>query len=84
MIILKREIHQIETLHFLISHRMTGTPDQLAEKLSISRRQLFNIIAFFRHIGAVISYDSMNSTYYYEEPFEINISPTVNGKIITL
>ena len=50
MIVLKREIRHIETLHFLISHKMTGTPDQLAEKLSISRRQLFNIIAFFRHL----------------------------------
>lgn len=34
MIVLKREIRHIETLHFLISHKMTGTPDQLAEKLS--------------------------------------------------
>lgn len=84
MIVLKREIRQIETVHFLISHKMTGTPDQLAKKLSISRRQLFNILSFFRHVGAIIRYDGMNCTYYYGEPFEINISPTVNGKIITL
>ncbi len=84
MIVLKREIRHIETLHFLISHKMTGTPDQLAEKLSISRRQLFNIIASFRHLGAIINYDRLNCTYYYDEPFEINITPTVNGKKITL
>lgn len=84
MIVLKREIRQIETLHFLILHKMTGTPDQLAEKLSISRRQLFNLLAFFRHVGATIKYDGMNCTYYYCEPFEINIAPTVNGKTIIL
>ena len=31
MIVLKREIRHIETLHFLISHKMTGTPDQLVD-----------------------------------------------------
>lgn len=50
--LLFKELERIDRLHHLIRCQATGTPDELATRLHISRRQLYNILEFLRDVGA--------------------------------
>lgn len=58
--------HRIERLEQLIRLKATGTPDQLAERLGVSRRTVFNLIENLRQMGKDIKYDAHRKTYYYD------------------
>mgnify|MGYP002397563204 CR=1 FL=1 len=58
--------HRIECLEQLIRLKATGTPDQLAERLGVSRRTVFNLIENLRQMGKDIKYDPNRKTYYYD------------------
>ena len=46
-------------------HSNTGTPEELAQKLHVSKRQLYNLVDEFRAMGASIKYSRESKTYYY-------------------
>ena len=58
----------------LIESRCTGTPDEFAGKLRISRTSLYETIDELKSRGAPIAYSKSTKTFYYTEPFEISIS----------
>lgn len=63
-------IHQIERLqklNKLLKAENTGTPEELADKLCISRRQLYNHIEELKNIGLAIKYCKRQKTFYYVE-----------------
>lgn len=63
-------IHQIERLqklNKLIEHECTGTPDELAEKLGISKRQLHNLLDTLRNIGGEIEFCQKSKTYLFRK-----------------
>jgi hypothetical protein len=72
------EIYRIKTLHRLIQMQNTGTPDELAERLHICRRQLYNILDELKELGAEISYSRNNYTFYYKNDFDINIECNIH------
>lgn len=74
------EIERLNKINYLITHRATGTPDEFAEKVNLSRRQLFNHLEYLRCIGAKIKYDRYNETYYFCDGFEFEIRLYVNGR----
>ena len=49
----------------LLLHSNTGTPEELAQKLHVSKRQLYNLVDEFRAMGASIKYSRESKTYYY-------------------
>ena len=61
---LKNEIHRLNTLHRLIKLCNTGSPDELAHKLHISKRHLYNVLDDLRALGAKIDYSHSNYTFY--------------------
>jgi len=71
-------------MHDLIKQEATGTPDEFAKKIQISRRQLYYMIQTFKDYGASIRYDRSRRTFYYEDHFEVNINKLLllrsNGK----
>ena len=56
----------LERIDTLIRLRSTGTPDQMAEKLGISRATLFRWLEQLTDdLGLPIDYDEYRKTYYY-------------------
>ena len=60
-------LNHLEYLDHLIRTKGTGTPAQLARKLEISQRCLYDNINFMKERGAPIMYDRKRNSYYYEE-----------------
>jgi predicted DNA-binding transcriptional regulator YafY len=58
---------RIERIDQLIRIKGTGTAEQLAEKLGISRRSVFNLLNEMKEKGAPIKYDQYRGSYYYDE-----------------
>mgnify|MGYP001272574115 CR=1 FL=1 len=79
--ILITEIQRINRFNDLISHKATGSPEEFAEKLHISKRQLFNLIGFMKDLGADIKYNRSACTYYYTDDFNFEILVRLRGEV---
>ena len=51
----------------------TGTADEFACKLGISRRQIYNIIENLKDMGLKIEYNRHIRSFVYAKPYEIRI-----------
>ena len=67
-------LKRIERIHKLIDQESTGSPDEFAMRLGISRTRLYEIVDDLKLEGAPIAYSKSCRTFYYEEPFNISIS----------
>lgn len=65
------QIQKMEKLHRLIKEEHTGTSEELAYVLGVSRRTVQSYLQEFRDYGADIGYHSMKKTYFYRNKFEI-------------
>lgn len=74
--ILFKQIELLQRIHKLIKSSCTGTPSEFARRMRISERYLREIIDEIKDLGAPINYSRRSETYYYSEPFEIDISCT--------
>lgn len=63
------QIQQLERLDQLIRLKATGSPKDLAEKLEVSERSVYNFMEVMRNLGANIKYCSFRNSYYYEGRF---------------
>ena len=70
---LRNEIHRLNRLHQLIKMCNTGSPDELAQKLHISKRHLYNVLDNLRALGAKIDYSRSDSTFYYATSVELHL-----------
>ena len=66
-------IERITRLHYLISHASTGTPEQLALKLSVSEATLYRDLQMMRNAGAPIIYNSIRQSYVYERSVDLKL-----------
>jgi predicted DNA-binding transcriptional regulator YafY len=60
--------HKLTTLsylHYLIKNKRTGTPQQLAEKLGVSKRTTYNYIGTLKNMGAPILFCYLSNSYCY-------------------
>ncbi|WP_268122025.1 HTH domain-containing protein [Roseivirga pacifica] len=62
----------IKRIHLLIKRRGTGSPEQLANRLQISKASLFRNIDTMKALGAPIVYDFTGNTYYYDYEVDFN------------
>jgi len=58
-------INRLERLDYLISIKATGSPSQLADKLSISRRSVYEYINLLKQLEAPIAFSRSKNTFYY-------------------
>jgi predicted DNA-binding transcriptional regulator YafY len=58
---------RIERIDRLIRIKGTGTADQLAEKLGMSRRTVYEYLNLMKENGAPIKFCSYRQSYYYDE-----------------
>lgn len=60
------DLKKILYMDYLIQHRITGTPNEFARKMSLSRSTLFEYMAYMRNeLEVCILYDRCSGTYYY-------------------
>jgi len=65
--ILIEKLRCLEHLDYLIRHRVVGSPDEIAERVGVSRSTLYTYLKVFREYGAKINYDRYKRCFYYEE-----------------
>ncbi len=69
----KRYFERLQTVDHLIKIKGTGKPAQLAKRLRISERTLYEFLKMMKDLGAPIEYDRYKETYYYGEKGGFNI-----------
>ena len=62
----KNFLNKLDYLEKLISNEKTGTAKELACKLEISRRTLFNYFSLLRDKGFEIGFSRIRNTYYFK------------------
>jgi predicted DNA-binding transcriptional regulator YafY len=61
-------IDKTQKMHYLIeliNHERTGTPDELAQRLCVSRRTLFRLLDDLHLLGNKNSFCRKRQTYYF-------------------
>ena len=82
------QLERLTRINRLISSEKTGTPEEFACYLHISRRRLFELLDELRTIGVKIDYSRQRGTYYYSNGHEIELSYSLkiiskeNAKVI--
>jgi biotin operon repressor len=69
-------LDRISMMHRLVQRRGTGSPCELARQLGVSRTSLYELIDELRSRGAPILYSKSSRTFYYSEPFDVNVTCT--------
>jgi predicted DNA-binding transcriptional regulator YafY len=69
-------LERIRIIHEAILHEETGTPEEFAERLHISKRHLYHLLDEYKDYGAKIEYDRIKCTYYYVNHIVILIKIT--------
>ena len=73
------QLDRYTRLHLLIRRAATGSAPELATKLGISERQVYNYLQELRDMGLPIAYDNFRATYHYTRSvrfeFIIEIQP---------
>ncbi len=77
--ILAVELQHMRDINYMILHHATGTPEQFAQKLNLSRRQLYYMIEYLNDLGAPIKYSRKSETFYYADRFDFEIKIRING-----
>ncbi|MGX5817844.1 HTH domain-containing protein [Chitinophaga lutea] len=63
----KRYFERLQTIDHLIRIKGTGKPSQLAKRMHISERTLYEFLKLMKDLGAPIEYDRYKESYYYGE-----------------
>jgi predicted DNA-binding transcriptional regulator YafY len=64
-------IERVKELDRLIRNETTGSPEQIANRLHVSRRQFFYLLDEMKFGGADIRYDPIRCTYQYLNDFKL-------------
>ena len=70
-------LDRISMMHKLVSRQKTGTPEELAHRLGVSRTSLYELIDELRSRGAPIAYSKSAKTFFYRQPYDITVSCTL-------
>jgi hypothetical protein len=67
-------LDRISKVHKLVSRRKTGTPEEFACQLGVSRTTLYELIDELRSRGAPIAYSKSSKTFFYRQPYDITVT----------
>lgn len=73
-----KNLERLQRLHGLIEQEVTGSPKELAGRMQISERLVYNLIDQFKEYDASICYDRRRRTYYYRDDFQFKVSISVS------
>ncbi len=69
-----KNLERLQQLNELVKQENTGTPKELADKLGISERSVYNLVEFLKDWDAPICYCRKQKTYYYSGCFDLQLS----------
>ena len=72
-------VERIGYFHSLVMKEVTGSPCKFAERLNISRTNLYNLIEEMRGYGIEIEYSRTKGTFYYKEPYRVKINISIES-----
>ena len=75
---LQKQIDRTNYLCKLIENESTGTPEELAVRLNLSKRHLFNQLNDLKDMGAEIKYNRAERTYYFVNSFTLFIKVEIS------
>ena len=64
-------IERIKRLDYFLRSKCTGNSSELAKKLGVCRRTVFDDMDIIRSKGADIYYSKISRTYYYQKEFKL-------------
>jgi predicted DNA-binding transcriptional regulator YafY len=67
-------LDRISKMHKLVLRRKTGTPEEFAQQLGVSRTSLYELLDEMKSRGAPIEYSKSCRTFFYRQPFEIAVT----------
>lgn len=67
------EIERLKRLDCLIRLKATGTPTQLAARLNVSERTVYNQIDTLRSLGAPVAFLKERNSYCYAYPIKLQL-----------
>ena len=67
-------LDRISMMHKLVSRQVTGTPDEFASRLGVSRTSLYELLDELRSRGAPIVYSKSAKTFFYRQPYDIAVT----------
>lgn len=70
-------LDRISRVHRMVEKHATGTPDEFAHCLGVSRTTLYQLIDELRLRGAPIVYSKSAKTFYYSKPFDITVTCSI-------
>ena len=68
----KHYFNRLERLDYLIRKKSSGSSQELAEKLEVSKRTIYEYLEILKSLGAEIEYDNRKKTYYYKKSGKFN------------
>lgn len=60
-------MNRVQRIDELIKKKATGTPEELADRLSISKRQVYRYLEMIKSQGREIHYEPLRRSYTYKE-----------------
>tara|TARA_R110002012_G_scaffold6379_2_gene29231 strand:+ start:6481 stop:6795 length:315 start_codon:yes stop_codon:yes gene_type:complete len=75
-----QQFEALQQLNKLISQQKTGSPDEIATRLKISRSHVYNLVEVLRDWGAPVKYSRRLRSFFYSEP--ICLSIVIDVKIV--
>ena len=70
-------LDRISLLHKLVSGERTGTPEELARRIGVSRTTLYELIDELKSRGAPIEYSKSAKSFFYSQPYDIAVTCTL-------
>jgi len=67
-------LDRISMMHKLVSRQVTGTPEEFARQLGVSRTSLYELLDELRSRGAPIVYSKSAKTFFYRQPYDIAVT----------
>lgn len=68
-----RQIERMQLLNKLIREQRTGSPEELAERLGVSRRQLYAYLEYLKDHGLGICFSRKLNSFMYCDEKEMKI-----------
>jgi predicted DNA-binding transcriptional regulator YafY len=69
-----KQLYRIQQIDQLIRQKRTGSADELANKLKISRRQVYNWLEELKDIGLEIKYNRTIKSFVYLKSYKVDIT----------
>lgn len=69
-----KQLNRLQYIDQLIRQKRTGNAEEFAEKLGVSRRQIYYWLEDLKDLGLDISYDRFAQSFIYQKPYKINIA----------